>query len=71
MQRCLICAENILFHSIAVLSIILFQSLFMDDYLYIVTLTKKLSTVSKKQNTLLCSLVLLPIIAHIQMILSL
>ena len=31
-----------MFSNIAVLSVMLFQSLFMDDYLYIVILTKKL-----------------------------
>ena len=52
-------AENVLFRSIAVhvLNIMLFQSLFIDACLYIVTLTKK-TTVSKKQDTALCSLVL-------------
>ena len=38
----LIFAENVLFRSIAVLNIMLFQSLFMDACLYIVTLTKGL-----------------------------
>ena len=31
-----------MFSNIAVLNVMLFQSLFMDDYLYIVILTKKL-----------------------------
>ena len=46
--------------------VVSFQSLFMDGYLYFVTLNKKKTVVSKKLDIVLCSLVLLALIAHMQ-----